>query len=331
MTIYYVISDIHANMQALESVLDDIERDRTHNLTDSLLDSVIDQNQSPDSIPPQPSSQNPSDVLICLGDFVGYGPHPNEAIELFRDAEGFGEKIAIFGNNDHALLDLYDGVFNSHRTPGWARQALLKLKFRRPVNDTYRILEWASQALLKLKSRRPVNDTYRILEWTSTVITEENIDFLRRQKGHYRPTGLYFAHADPTNPTLLNYVLPGSDVIKKYFDPPYLVPKLKAFVGHAHVPQVYTLMSQGIIELDFYQTSQLPNRSLIVVGSVGQPRNGTNQASWCRYDNSTHELSFHFTDYDIGQTQKDMRDINSASKSGDIFDSNSIERLSYGW
>jgi predicted phosphodiesterase len=42
-----VISDIHANLYALEAVLEEIDRD-------------------------------PPDEIWCLGDTVGYGPRPNE-------------------------------------------------------------------------------------------------------------------------------------------------------------------------------------------------------------------------------------------------------------
>ncbi len=49
-----VISDIHGNLYALREVLEDID------------------NQNIDSI-------------ICLGDLVGYGPHPNEVIALIKE------------------------------------------------------------------------------------------------------------------------------------------------------------------------------------------------------------------------------------------------------
>ena len=50
-----VISDIHSNLPALEAVLADVDR------------------EAPDE-------------LWCLGDIVGYGPHPNECVDLTRDA-----------------------------------------------------------------------------------------------------------------------------------------------------------------------------------------------------------------------------------------------------
>ena len=51
-----VISCLHANLPAVEAVLKDIELQGITNIT-------------------------------CLGDLVGYGPQPNEVIELIRDKE----------------------------------------------------------------------------------------------------------------------------------------------------------------------------------------------------------------------------------------------------
>jgi diadenosine tetraphosphatase ApaH/serine/threonine PP2A family protein phosphatase len=68
-----VVSDIHSNLHALEAVLADI---RT---------------ESPDEI-------------WCLGDVVGYGPYPNECVELIRDATA----LSLCGNHDLAVLGAID-------------------------------------------------------------------------------------------------------------------------------------------------------------------------------------------------------------------------------
>ena len=59
-----VISDLHANLAALEAV-----------------------------------TEEPFDCLICLGDLVGYGPAPNEVIRFVKE-HAF---VAIRGNHDNAL------------------------------------------------------------------------------------------------------------------------------------------------------------------------------------------------------------------------------------
>ncbi|MDF2713874.1 MAG: serine/threonine protein phosphatase [Paenibacillus sp.] len=63
-----VISDIHANMPALKAVLDDIDRRGIRR-------------------------------IFCLGDLVGKGPHPSEALDTVRERC----EVVLQGNWDHKL------------------------------------------------------------------------------------------------------------------------------------------------------------------------------------------------------------------------------------
>ena len=79
-----IISDIHANLTALNAVLD---------------------------------HAGAIDAAWCLGDLVGYGPDPNECIQRVRDLP---DLICILGNHDAAALEQIDSAtFNPE-----ARQAL---------------------------------------------------------------------------------------------------------------------------------------------------------------------------------------------------------------
>ncbi|GAC1634439.1 MAG: metallophosphoesterase family protein [Chloroflexota bacterium] len=74
-----VVSDIHANLEALEAVLADAP---------------------------------PYDSVMCLGDLVGYGPNPNECVEKVR---GLTNVSSLVGNHDLAALDQLDlSQFNPH-------------------------------------------------------------------------------------------------------------------------------------------------------------------------------------------------------------------------
>lgn len=66
-----ILSDIHANLEALESALNYV-------------------------------SENAIDKIYCLGDIVGYGPNPNECVELIANK---CDQV-IMGNHDHAVLGL---------------------------------------------------------------------------------------------------------------------------------------------------------------------------------------------------------------------------------
>ena len=89
-----IVSDIHANLTALETVLADAEQLE-------LLDT------------------RGFEQVWCLGDIVGYGPDPNECVERLR---GFCvDHLAVAGNHDWATLgNLAVDDFNPE-----ARQAVL--------------------------------------------------------------------------------------------------------------------------------------------------------------------------------------------------------------
>jgi len=87
---YVVISDIHSNFPALQTVLADAQ---------------------------------PFDAVMCLGDIVGYGPNPNECIERLQEFE----YVSIAGNHDWGAIgraDLF--IFNNDARQAllWTRQEL---------------------------------------------------------------------------------------------------------------------------------------------------------------------------------------------------------------
>ena len=67
---YAIIGDIHANLAALEAVLEDIK------------------------------NQGEVEKIWCLGDIVGYGPDPHECIELLCQTN----HICVAGNHDWAAI-----------------------------------------------------------------------------------------------------------------------------------------------------------------------------------------------------------------------------------
>jgi predicted phosphodiesterase len=89
---YAFISDIHANLEALEAVFDDI------------------------------AMQN-VDEVVCLGDIVGYGANPNECVDLVVK----NCPITLLGNHDAAAIEqLSTQHFNIHAKIAieWTIQAL---------------------------------------------------------------------------------------------------------------------------------------------------------------------------------------------------------------
>ncbi|MCL6498660.1 MAG: metallophosphatase family protein [Firmicutes bacterium] len=89
---YAILSDVHANLEALEAVLED-------------------------------ARQQGVERLVCLGDFVGYGPDPNACVERLRGLL----VAALVGNHDLAALGRLDARrFNlfARAAVEWTREQL---------------------------------------------------------------------------------------------------------------------------------------------------------------------------------------------------------------
>jgi len=112
--IYAIISDIHANAEALKVVLDAIDREK------------IEQ-------------------IICLGDVVGYNAEPNECIDILRE-----RKIpTILGNHDAVACELEEPWgFNAVALPAilWTRKELTEdnKEWLQRLPDTLNFVDFAA-------------------------------------------------------------------------------------------------------------------------------------------------------------------------------------------
>jgi len=167
-----LISDIHANLDALEVVISDIERKGI-------------------------------DRILCLGDIIGYGPNPRECLDVVMDKCAW----ALMGNHDFAVL--YEPTsFNTSAEAGafWTRTQLeqepdadLRRK-RWEFLGNLKIREREGEALcVHASPRRPINEYI----FPDDVITSSNKIqgiFDRFDKrclvGHTHVTGVFTAEPD---------------------------------------------------------------------------------------------------------------------------------------
>lgn len=117
-----IISDIHANYTAFETVLKD--------------------------------AQGEWDYVWCLGDVVGYGPDPNECIQQLQDLP----HLCLAGNHDWAALDRLDiRTFNpdARRAVDWTRETLTEanLNWLAALPTTFVIGEYT---LVHASPREPI-------------------------------------------------------------------------------------------------------------------------------------------------------------------------------
>jgi len=237
--LWAIISDLHANIPALEAVLRDIERRR-------------------------------ADQILCLGDVIGYGPQPRETLQRAREWQ-----LNLLGNHEHAAL-YYAEDFNER-----ARIAL----------------DWTRS---QLNSKDfPPEENSRLWEFIDGMQERSQIE------------NALLVHGSPRDP-VREYMLPrdarDSAKMAEIFER-FLPGCGFCFVGHSHVPGVYTEQPSFLAPARVPQGFTLQGgKALINVGSVGQPRDGDVRASYATYDGET--VWFHRVEYDFRVTQRRIVETN---------------------
>ncbi|HYG77992.1 MAG TPA: metallophosphoesterase family protein [Planctomycetota bacterium] len=191
------------------------------------------------------------DAIVCLGDICGYGPQPLECIELVR-------KNAIWtlkGNHDEAL-------------------------FVEPV-------DFGKNARVAIEWQRSILEP----KLDGSMADEERWNWLHGLTSVHKEGNVQFVHASARDP-IYEYVL------RDDFHDSGLGPTQKAkdimacvdwlcFCGHSHRP--------GVVSEDYkwWRPAELENQSTLIrkgvktivnVGSVGQPRDGNPQACYVLFD-----------------------------------------------
>ena len=240
-----IISDIHANLEALEVVLADIREQEV-------------------------------DRIICLGDVIGYGPDPCACIDLVQEHCLF----SLLGNHDFACL-LEPTNFNPIAAQGsyWTRA-----QFEPAGDDHDPAVTARRQSFLHLMK------TYAFLD--------DDRDYLLVHASPKKPLSEYLFRDDVQKPSKLATAF-------------LSMPGAHAFVGHTHVPGVFSgeldvagrFSTDSLFDFEYgneltgpfpleLQDGQM--RFIVNPGSVGQPRDGDPRASYAILDASGETSTVEF-------------------------------------
>lgn len=229
-------------------------------------------------------------TIYCLGDVVGYGADPQECLGLIIEKS----KWCVLGNHDYAVF--YEPTnfnYGAEQASFWSREVLEAEENKEICNKRWRFL-----------GELPMRRTLKAKLGTETVIID-------------------FVHASPRRP-INEYIFP-DDVYTNPVKVRLLFEKVKhlCFVGHTHMPGVF------LDEPDFYPPDELggvypiinDEKAIINIGSVGQPRDKDNRASYVYVE----ENKVHFVrlKYDFETTAKKIKAV-------DKLDNFNAERLREG-
>lgn len=139
--------------------------------------------------------------------------------------------------------------------------------------------------------------------WTREVLTEENVEFLRRMPLSISDdmNNVFYVHASPREPGQWNYILTMGEARTNF----NFFTQQICFIGHSHQPFIIenddgSLMCPTKPEIDLRDGC----RYLINVGSVGQPRDHNWRACYVIWDVEGKHLEIKRTEYDLSGAQQ---------------------------
>ncbi|MEQ8789723.1 MAG: metallophosphoesterase family protein [Pirellulaceae bacterium] len=200
--------------------------------------------------------------VYCLGDVIGYGPNPRECIDRVMQFD-----LCVLGNHDQgALFDPEGFSSGAERAIFWTREQLER------VGDD------------------PAEADENVKRW----------DYLCDLPRTYREGDVMFVHGSARNP-LNEYVFPEDVYNTRKMEKIFSVIQGHCFQGHTHVPGVFTSDGRFASPNDLGGRYQLgETKSMINVGSVGQPRDADSRASYVVLED--HAVEFRRVEYDIEKT-----------------------------
>lgn len=259
-----ILSDIHANLVALETVLN--------------------------------AARGGYDVVWCLGDIVGYGPRPNECVELVRERAA----VSVMGNHDWAVLgrpgvDVDD--FNPH-----ARQAVL----------------WTRSEL------RAANREYLDVLPDSPIHPAAAQDILVTHASPREPVWEYILSPSTA---MENFAVFGESVclVGHTHKPAIFRWQLHAPIGDGGNAQQPATVNHLVPQVGMtlrLETSEA-ERLILNPGSVGQPRDNDARAAYAILDLEARTWRYERVAYPVELTQGQMHEAGLPRRL--------IDRLSFGW
>lgn len=232
------------------------------------------------------------DRVYCLGDVVGYGPQPVECMQLVIDACSPEKMIA--GNHDHAVVHEPIGFNEKARRAALWTNSVVKAGFF-SFGAKKRRWKWLRELPTKM------------VEGDVLYVHASPRDHLEEYLLEEYTRGISFLGEDPQT------------LLQENFD----LVEHTCFVGHTHRPGVITgddFQWHSLGQMD-YRWSIDERKTVINIGSVGQPRDGDARSCYVIFDGESAE--WRRVEYDIAAVQDRIRAISE-------LDNSLAERLAIG-
>jgi diadenosine tetraphosphatase ApaH/serine/threonine PP2A family protein phosphatase len=132
--------------------------------------------------------------------------------------------------------------------------------------------------------------------WTGSVLEPEHSDYLRGLPLSVEWSGVRLVHASPAFPEEWNYVFSPAEAQEEMS----MCEEPVCFVGHSHYPGTFELDdARARYTRESVIAGHRDRRYLIVIPSVGQPRDGDPRAGYLLWDDEAWTFEHVRLEYDV--------------------------------
>lgn len=140
--------------------------------------------------------------------------------------------------------------------------------------------------------------------WTGQQLSEDSKQWLRTRPFVEHLETFAIVHGSLSAPELFNYVQTIKDAEQNF----RMMDKDILFLGHSHQPLAFFNTEPMTYTLDKQIELERGVKSIVNVGSVGQPRDEDPRSSFAVYDDETLKVEIHRTEYDIEMASQKIMD-----------------------
>jgi diadenosine tetraphosphatase ApaH/serine/threonine PP2A family protein phosphatase len=139
-------------------------------------------------------------------------------------------------------------------------------------------------------------DAARAARWTARALSSEHREYLIHLPLTQPWRGARLVHASPSDPAAWNYVFRPGDAMHEMA----ACTEPVCFVGHSHVPGTFEIRgARATYTRDATVSVSRDRRYLVVVPSVGQPRDGDPRAGYLLWDDEAWTFEHVRLEYDL--------------------------------
>lgn len=153
------------------------------------------------------------------------------------------------------------------------------------------------------------------LDWSASVVSDENLAWLRSLPYTYRIGDVGFCHGSPIEPRAYEYIFAleqAREITPFSGDLPEVT-----FIGHSHLCKAFAIGSGEVNDVVAQKFGiRKGYKYIISVGSVGQPRDYDNRACFVIHDTEARTVEYMRVEYDIQASAQKIFDADLALNFG---------------